>query len=132
MEVAYEILIDALKKYAAEIIATGLVFVTFWLWRRYKKKIISGMKFFVLFVLAVIVAVGLWFVAAYLGGAFVLGFGSGALVAAVIWAVSRVRSRKSEDIMGNIPITDWANVEWLIASAYSEDYHVRRYFGHLC
>lgn len=97
MEVAYEILIDALKEYAAEIIATGLVFVTFWLWRRYKKKIISGMKFFVLFVLAVIVAVGVWFVAAYLGGAFVLGFGSGAVVAVVIWAVSRLRSRKSEE-----------------------------------
>ena len=80
IEVAYEILIDGLKKYGAEIIGGGLFFVTLWLWRRYQKKIISGLKFMLLFVIAVIVATGLYALVSFLGGAFLLGFVSAGLI----------------------------------------------------
>lgn len=102
MEIAYEILIDGLKKYGAEIIGGGLFFVTLWLWRRYQKKIISGMRFALLFVLAVIAAVGLYALVSFLGGAFMLGFGSAGMIGLVIWAVNRFRSGKPAEVTSSI------------------------------
>ena len=98
MEVAYEILIDGLKKYGAEIIGGGLFFVTLWLWRRYQKKIISGLKFMLLFVIAVIVAIGLYAVVSFLGGAFLLGFVSAGMIGLVIWAVNMFKSEKPAEV----------------------------------
>ena len=121
MEVAYEILIDGLKKYGAEIIGGGLFFVTLWLWRRYQKKIISGLKFMLLFVIAVIVAIGLYAVVSFLGGAFLLGFVSAGMIGLVIWAVNMFKSEKPEeeyDIIKGIPINELPLVEMLIANLF--------------
>ena len=97
MDAALEILTDALKKYAAEIIAAGLAFVTFRLWHNYRGKIISGIKFLMLFILALITGILIWLAARYPGGMFILGFGSAAIVGALMFTMNKFRSGKARE-----------------------------------